>query len=74
MPSLTMTVEENGEYASLMTDINTYVDEMAARFIVGDSDIETEWDAYIESLYSSEFELGRAIEIYQGALDRYYAK
>jgi len=74
MPTITMTPEEQAEYGELYTDIQTYTAEMSAKFLVGELDIEADWDEYIETLYSAEFDLGRLMEVYQGALDRYYAK
>ena len=55
-----------------MNSINTYVDEMESRFITGISDIDAEWDGYVEQL--KNFGIERAIEIKQEAYDRYMSK
>lgn len=74
MPTITMTPDEQAEYGELYTDIQTYTAEMTAKFLVGELDIDADWDNYINTLYGSEFNLGDLMEVYQGALDRYYAK
>ena len=74
MPTISMTPEEMEEYGAMYVDIQTFTSEMAAKFVTGASDIDAEWDNYINTLFSSEFKLDRVMEIYQGALDRYYQK
>jgi putative aldouronate transport system substrate-binding protein len=49
--------------ATLMTNINTYVNESIARFIVGDMNIETEWDVFQRNLRN--LGLQRYLEIIQ---------
>lgn len=60
--------EESKDLASIMTDINAYVEEMTYKFITGQTPL-SEYDTYVEQLKAMN--LDRAVEIYQNALDRY---
>lgn len=72
LPPITPTQEEGAEYASIMSDINTYADEMTSKFIMGTEDIETGFDKYIETL--NQMGLERATEIQNAALERYQSR
>ena len=63
LPPLYYSNEHRMEITTLMTTINTYVNESIARFIVGDMNIETGWDAYITNLHN--LGLQRYLEIIQ---------
>lgn len=71
MPPITFTPEESAEVAKIMSEINTYRDEMTMKIIMGSEPVSKvdEFQATIKSM-----NLDRAIEIYQAALDRYYAR
>ncbi len=69
IPVLLPTEEESSEYASIINDINTYVDEMSAKFIMGTEDIESGFDTYIDTL--NQMGLERVTEIQNAALERY---
>lgn len=64
--------DESTELVDLRTNINTYVEEMTARFIIGDASIEKEWDNYVKELENIGIE--RYVEIIQGAYDRRYGQ
>ncbi len=66
-----MTSEENQEYAKIMADITSYVEENTNNFITGVRPL-SEFDDYLAQL--EKLDIKRAIEIYQAALDRYYAR
>jgi len=68
--NLTFTAEEGTERAKILSDIKTYVDTMTVNFIIGNNDIDKDWDTYIETLKSMG--LDRLTEIHQASLDRYY--
>ena len=51
------------EQAMLATNINTYVEESIARFIIGDMNIETNWETYLNEL--NALGLARYLEIVQ---------
>ncbi len=68
LPPITPTSEESIELASIQNELTTYVDEMFAKFILGQEDI-SKYDDYIKTLES--LNLARALEIQQEALKRY---
>lgn len=68
MPYVTPTPEESEELASIMSQINTYRDEMYAKYLFGVETLDS-YDDYVQNLIDMGIE--RAIEIQQGALDRY---
>ena len=69
---ISYTSDESRERAKLVTEINTYMEEKTVAFITGISDIDAEWDSYIQTL--NDLGLARAIEITQAALDRFNAR
>ena len=71
LPAVTATPDEAEELAEMMSDINTYIDEMVVKFITGQEPLAS-FDAYQERLQQMGVE--RAIEIKQAGLDRYNAR
>lgn len=72
MPSgMSLTSEENVEFASHNTDINTYVQEASSQFISGVLDIDggADWDNYMKTIEDMGYK--RCVELQQAALDRY---
>ena len=45
-----LSVEESDEISNILGPVNTYNSECMMKFIMGDMDIETEWDTFIEKL------------------------
>jgi putative aldouronate transport system substrate-binding protein len=68
LPPITATPTESTELAKIMTDVNTLVDEMTLKIILGNEPIEN-YDKYMDKLKT--LKLDRAIEIEKAALDRY---
>ncbi len=68
---MTMTSDENSEYASMYSDIETFVQEANAQFIMGQKSLD-EYDDYRQSLVDMGIE--DCIALQQAALDRYYAR
>jgi putative aldouronate transport system substrate-binding protein len=66
--NLKYTDEEMERYTTLMTDIQTYVDQMKSKFISGIEPL-TNYDTYVSTL--GRMGLDSAIEIVQAAYDRY---
>jgi len=67
-PDFTYTDEEYKELETFQTDMNSYIDEMQAKFITGDVPF-SEWDNYVaelEKIGSEEY-----LEIQEAALNRY---
>ena len=63
-----LTTEENEEYAAIMADIHTYMEEHLTKFITGDESLD-DFDEFVENIESMD--LARCIELKQAALDRY---
>lgn len=71
LPKYTMTTEENEEYAEIMTEISTYVQEERDKFVTGQNSLDN-LDKFIKNL--KDLGIERAIEIVQAACDRYENK
>jgi putative aldouronate transport system substrate-binding protein len=70
LPAVTPTQVESVEYNSIMQEINTYVDEQTARWLLGTDPInDTTWNTYINRINSMN--IARAIAIQNAALDRF---
>lgn len=63
------TEEQIDEIADINTTINTYVLEAATRFVLGDLDIEKDWDAYLNELNAMGLE--RYLDVTQEAYDNF---
>ncbi len=68
LPPLTPTQDESTQYAKIINDVNTYVNEYTLKVIMG-SDTTDNFDKYIEQL--KKLNIDKAIEIQQSAYDRY---
>jgi putative aldouronate transport system substrate-binding protein len=68
LPRLTLTPEESSEAASIINDVNTYVNEMKLKFIMGAEPIEN-FDKFVEQIKKLGME--KYLGLYQKALDRY---
>jgi putative aldouronate transport system substrate-binding protein len=67
IPPLYFKEEQSMELADLEKSLNDYVDQMLARFITGEMDIESEWEIYLSTLESMGVE--RLVKLYQNAYD-----
>lgn len=72
IPNLVFTEEEQDSITTKSTDISTYITQTEAQFIVGDLDIDTEWDNYVAIL--ERMGVNDLRDIYQTAYDRYQAE
>jgi putative aldouronate transport system substrate-binding protein len=72
VPPVVFTEEQASELTDLEVTILDYVNQMAARFITGDADIDSEWDTYVKTL--DDMNLARFIEIYQEAYEIKYVR
>lgn len=68
LPPSSMTEDETAEYNSIMTDIDTYVNEYKLKFILGTESLEN-FPQFVENIKKMNIE--RAIEIRQTEYDRY---
>jgi putative aldouronate transport system substrate-binding protein len=67
LPQLFFTNEQATELADLDKTINDSVKEMIARFVIGDANLDKDWDGYLKNL--DNMKLKRYLEIYQAAYD-----
>lgn len=65
---ISFTSEESRELSTIMTDVETFVEERTATFITGQTPL-SEFQSYVDHIKS--LNIDRAVEIYQAALDRY---
>lgn len=68
LPPITPTPEESTEFAKIMNDINTLVDEMTLKIILGAEPVDS-FDTYVGKMKS--LKIDRALAIEKAALDRY---
>ncbi len=72
LPMISMTADEGTEYASIMSQVQTYQDAAIVNFICGNADIDSGFDEYVSTLKG--LGIDRAVAIQQAALDRYNAR
>ena len=72
LPPITMTPEESSTYSKIMTDIDTYHDEMVLKFITGEANLETDWDSYVSNIQGMK--LDEALACRAAALERYESR
>ena len=68
MPPVTPSPEESREFAQIMQAVNTYVQEMEFRFILGTESFAN-WDNYVNTI--NRMGIDRAIQLRTIALERY---
>lgn len=72
LPSgMTLTTAQSEAYTPVFSDLNTMAQERIGRFITGDLNIDTEWDAFQAELISMGIE--DCIAIYQECYDNFVA-
>lgn len=71
MPQVSLTTEDVENYANVASDVETYLDEVLIKFIIGDMDIHDDavWAEYLSTLDSLGVQT--MIDIYAAALERY---
>ena len=60
--NVTMTTEQKEQEGRMASDILTYANQKVAQFAIGDADIDTEWDSFVEDLKSMKIEDCIALE------------
>lgn len=68
LPPITPTPQESTEFAAIMNDVKTLVDEMSLKIILGSEPVDS-FDKYVAKMKT--LKIDRAIEIQKAALDRY---
>ena len=72
LPPLILTTEESNTYSNVMADLSTYVSECLLKFIVGDMDLEKDWDTYVANVEGMDLE--KALECKKAAYERYQSR
>ncbi|NOU76867.1 extracellular solute-binding protein [Paenibacillus sp. LMG 31458] len=67
-PSVYFTQEEQKRLSTLEADLNTYIDQMEAKFILGNEPLQN-WDKYVDTI--KKMKMDEAVGIYQAAYDRW---
>ncbi|MDF2065467.1 extracellular solute-binding protein [Bacillus sp. Cr_A10] len=67
LPGLNYTMDETEKVSAIMTDVQTYIDEMTAAFITGKQDF-SKWDDYKKTL--DKMGIQEYLKLAQGAYDR----
>ncbi len=67
LPPMYFTEEQANEIATIMPQLETFVDETFAQAVTGQIDIEAEWESYLANLES--IGLSRFVELHQEVLD-----
>ena len=65
------TVDEMDEYSMLVTELNAYVDPALARFIMGELNVDSDFDNFVSEC--NKRGLPRLLEIQQTAVERFLA-
>lgn len=68
VPPLALLPDEIEEYQELWSTLDTFVNEALVRFVVGDLDVNADWESY--ALQVEAAGLGRFVEMKQAAYDR----
>jgi putative aldouronate transport system substrate-binding protein len=68
LPPVTISAEESGEYARIMSEVNTLVDETTLKIILGTEPVGA-YDGFLKKLES--LDIKRAIKIQQSAYERF---
>jgi putative aldouronate transport system substrate-binding protein len=72
IPPVSINTDDASEYATIMSDINTYVDEMITKYIMGVEPLSTFDSDYIPAL--NNMNINRAVDILQAALDEFNSR
>ena len=72
IPPVSINTDNASEYATIMSDINTYVDEMITKYIMGVEPLSTFDTDYLPTL--NNMNINRAVEILQAALDEFNSR
>ena len=70
LPNISLNADETETKTRVMSDIDTYVDEMVLKFIVGTEPLDN-WDTFVSTVEGMG--LQEALDAMQSAHDRYMA-
>ena len=72
IPTLSLTADEESKFAAASSDVTTYMSEQVIRFMLGEADIDAEWDEYVSHMES--LGCNDMVEIYETAYARFLNK
>lgn len=72
LPSIKLLDSETQDISSISVELAKYISESKIKFIVGEQDIDANWDKYIKGL--DNIGLKKYLEIYQKGYDRQFKK
>ena len=67
-----LTADESASIATVKTDIDSYIAEARLKFMMGELDVENDWDAYVAKL--EEMGMAQYMEVYTTAYERSLGK
>ena len=70
LPQLWLSEEQQAEASSYLTDLQKLTEEMTARWISNQGDIDAEYEQYLNEC--KKMGLDNLLKIYQDAVDAYY--
>ncbi len=70
IPSKVILKAQDDEYTSIMSDIETFMDEMTVKYITGEYSFDNYETEFVEKLHALDAD--RIVELYQEAYDYYY--
>lgn len=68
----TLNTDETATVQRYYTDISTYVAEQVGKFLIGESDIDENWDTFVETIDSMGID--EVIDAYTSAGERYFGR
>lgn len=68
----TLNADETATVQRYYTDISTYVAEQVGKFLIGESDIDENWDTFVETIDSMGID--EVIDAYTSAGERYFGR
>ena len=71
LPNVSQTAEESSAIAEYMSEIDTYVNEMTLKFILGQESLD-KFDEYVKNV--EKLGIGEVLEMKQAAYDRYQTR
>lgn len=71
-PAASLTAEESETFTATFVTINTYVSECIPKFVIGDMDVEAEFDTFLKTI--EDLGIETCTEYKQNAYDRYMAR
>ena len=69
--SVQLTAEEGDEFTQKASDYETHASQAILQFVIGDRSLD-DWDVFIDEMKDMGIE--DTVELYQAAVDRYYAR